>query len=961
MAIFEPVRNSKDLPMYSLAATIVSLSLLAAPTRTMPQIPDLKFEKYTLPNGLQVILHQDHSTPIVCINVWYHVGSKDERPGRTGFAHLFEHMMFQGSKHYDKVYFGPIQTVGGQLNGSTAMDRTNYWETVPSNYLELALWMESDRMGFLLPAMTQAKLDNQRDVVKNERRQSYENRPYGLVHETILAVLYPPDHPYSWPTIGSMKDITEASRDDIADFFRRYYHPANASLCVAGDFESTEAKRLVEKYFGPIPAGPKVTHPKPSTPELKEEKRVKMTDRVGLARVYYAWPTPRHFSPDDATLDLLGHVLGGGKTSRLYRALVREKQIAQDAQAYQDGQELTSDFGIVATVRPGHTVAEVESAIAEQIARIKAEPPTADEMERAINTLEARAIRSLESVGGFGGRADQMNLYNTYTGDPGFLVKDFARYAKVDAAAVQEAARKYLGPGRVVVEVTPGSDVTIEPNPLVSADSAREEMAKNLAPLPSFSPQVAAEGSGRESLPEGAAEPKFKLPPIQRTKLANGMQVLLVEKHELPVVNVNVVFPVGRANDDKESPGLADMFAAVWDEGTTTRSAEEIASQLGDIGASLGVSSDWDSTGLRLFALKRHLPQALDIMVDVLRNPTFPQQEVHRQQIAVLGRLSQVRNEPTVLASMATAQFLYGTDHPYGHPQWGNPAVIRNITSQNLRSVYKGWIRPEKAAVIAVGDITLADLIERLGPALRDWNVHWGSEAAPPGEPEFTAPAAKPTTLILIDKPHAAQSVIQVAFPGSRRNTPDYFPQSVMNTVFGGQFSSRLNLNLREQKGYTYGARSTWDWRVRSEGLFVATSSVQTAVTAPALSEFLKELHDMAGARPVETKELDFCKKYVTRGYTAGFETPSQVASQLETLMAYQLPDDYFNTVVPSIQAVTTDDVMRVAKKYLALDRLSIVVVGDRAKIEPELRKLPAGKGLKVFRFDDAFRLEPTE
>ena len=943
--------------MYTLAATLCSLSFLAAPAKPMPQIPVLKFEKFTLPNGLQVILHEDHSTPIVCVNVWYHVGSKDERPGRTGFAHLFEHMMFQGSKHYDKVYFGPIQTVGGQLNGSTAMDRTNYWETVPSNYLELALWMESDRMGFLLPAMTQAKLDNQRDVVKNERRQSYENRPYGLVHETMLAAMYEPEHPYSWPTIGSMKDISEASRDDIADFFRRYYHPANASLCVAGDINPAEAKRLVEKYFGPIPAGPKVTHPQPSTPELKEEKRIKMTDRVGLARVYYAWPTPRHFSADDAALDLLGHVLGGGKTSRLHRALVREKQIAQDVQAYQDAEELTSEFAIVASVRPGHTIAEVEAAIAEEIARIKAEPPTADELDRAINTYEARTIRSLEPVGGFGGRADQLNLYNTLTGDPGYLVKDFARYAEVDAAAVQQAAKKYLGPGRVVVEVEPGSEVTIHPNPLVAADAARAEMAKKLEPLSTFSPQVATEGAGRDSLPEGAAEPKFALPSIQRAKLANGMNVLLVEKHELPVVNLHVVFPTGRANDGKETPGLADMTAAMWDEGTPTRTAEEIAAQLGDIGASLGVSADWDSTGLRLFSLKRHLPKALNIMVDVLRHPTFPPQELHRQQIAALGRLAQLRNEPTVLASLAVSQFLYGSDHPYGHPQWGNQAVIKAMKPDDLKRFYESWMRPENATVIAVGDITLAELTASLEPALGDWKSTSPAAAAP----SFALPERKPTTLILINKPHAAQSVISVALIGSCRNTPDYFPQSVMNTVFGGQFSSRLNMNLREKKGYTYGARSGWDWRVRAEGLFAATSSVQTNVTAPALAEFLKELADMAGARPAEAKELDFCKKYVTRGYTAGFETPSHVASQLETLLAYQLPDDYFNTVVPGIQAVTADDVTRVAKKYLALDRLAIVVVGDRATIEPELRKLPVGKELKVYRFDDAFRLEAGE
>ncbi|MGA2255490.1 MAG: pitrilysin family protein, partial [Thermoguttaceae bacterium] len=908
-------------------------------------------------NGLDVILHEDHSTPIVGVNVWYHVGSKDERPGRTGFAHLFEHMMFQGSKHFDKVYFGPIQSVGGRLNGSTAMDRTDYWETVPSNYLELALWMESDRMGFLLPAMTQAKLDNQRDVVKNERRQSYENRPYGLVHETILAALYRPNHPYSWPTIGSMKDITEASREDIADFFRRYYHPANASLCIAGDFDPVEAKHLVEKYFGPIPAGPKVVHPTPSTPELKEVKRIHMTDRVGLARVYTVWPTPRQFTPEDAALDILGHILAGGKSSRLYRSLVRGKQIAQDVQAYQDGQELTGEFAIVATIRSGHKVVEIEAAIAEEIDRIKGEPPTAEEMDRAINTFEARLMRSLESVSEFGGRADRLNLYNVYTGDPGYMAKDFARYGCVDAGKVTQMAKRFLGPGRVVVEVVPESELSVQPNPLISAEAARAAMAKDLPALPTFSPKVVAEGAGRESLPEGSAEPKFSLPPVKRATLSNGMHLLLVEKHELPVVNLHVVFPAGCANDGKESPGLVEMTAAVWDEGTAKRSAEEIASELGGMGASVSVSADWDTTSLRLFSLKRHLPKALEVFTDVLRRPTFPAQELHRQQLSVLGRFTQIRNEPTVLASLAATQLLYGYDHPYGHPQWGNPTIIKEFKPADLKRFYEAHMRPEQAAVIVVGDIAMDELKQQLEESLGDWK---STSSAPVG-PEFVLPQPKPTRLVLIDKPHAAQSVIYLALIGTRRNTPDFFPQNVMNMVFGGQFSSRLNLNLREEKGYTYGARSAWDWRVNERGPFVATSSVQTAVTAPALSEFLKELDGMVGTRPVTEKELDFCKKFATRGYTAGFETPSQVATQLETLFAYSLPDDYFNTVVPGVRAVTAADTTRVAKEYLDLDRLAIVVVGDRAKIESELRKLPVGKDLMVYQFDDNFQLRPVK
>ena len=347
--------------------TWFALLLVAGLARAATPIPEIKFEKYVLPNGLQVILHEDHSTPIVTVNVWYHAGSKNEKPGRTGFAHIFEHMMFQGSKHHDSDYFAPFLATGGKLNGSTSQDRTNYWETVPSNYLDVALWMESDRMGFLLPAMSQKKLDNQRDVVRNERRQSYENRPYGLMHEVMLAAMFPPDHPYSWPTIGSMKDLAAASRDDIADFFRHYYTPSNASLCIAGDFDPKEAKKLVDKYFGPIPAGPKVEKLKPQPVELKEEKRIEMTDRVGLPRLLLVWPTVAEYAEDEAVLEILGDILSTGKTSRLEKSLVREMQIAQSVMAGQNSEEIGGAFMVDAMAQPGHKLEELEKAILEEV------------------------------------------------------------------------------------------------------------------------------------------------------------------------------------------------------------------------------------------------------------------------------------------------------------------------------------------------------------------------------------------------------------------------------------------------------------------------------------------------------------------------------------------------------------------------------------------------------------------
>lgn len=940
--------------------TFAYASFLAGAAEPAPaaRLPEIPFEKYELANGLQVILHEDHSTPIVAVNVWYHVGSKNERPGRTGFAHLFEHMMFQGTQHYDRDYFGPLQQAGGQLNGSTNQDRTNYWETVPSNYLELALWMESDRMGFLLPAMSQEKLDNQRDVVRNERRQSYENRPYGLVYEVLLAGMYPPGHPYSWPTIGSMADLAVASREDVADFFRRYYHPANASLCIAGDFDPASARRLVEKYFGPIPAGPRVPKVQPDPVEpLQEDVRVSMTDRVGLARLHLVWRSVPLYAPDDAELDVLADILAGGKTSRLYRLLVRDKQIAQDVQASQNSREIDGSFFIVVTGRPGQTLAELEAAVLGEVARLQAEPPSAEEVARAVARHESSLIQNLESVGGFGGRADQLNLYNVYAGQPGYLENDFDRYLRVDPAAVQRVARQYLGAKKMVLEVTPGSQTEIKPDPREPAAKAREELAKGYQETPLPAAPAVAEDAARRQLPQGAAPPKFELPPIHRRTLSNGMQVLVVENHELPSVSLNAVFPVGTSSDTPGKTGLSDLLSAVWTEGTKTRSSDQVAEALANIGARLSVSSDWDRSGVRLYTLKRTLPQALDVFADVLQNPAFPEEELARQRNIAIGRLMQVRNEPNALASLAVNAKLYGYDHPYGRPMYSTEASLKAIGRDDLEVFYRSNVRPDRASLIAVGDVSPDEIVQALEMALDDWKA--AGDATLPSFPPI--PPAAPTTVTLVDKPGAAQSVISVSLVGTERKTPDYFPLTVMNSIFGGQFSSRLNMNLREDKGYTYGARTAFDWRVHQPGPFTARAAVQTAVTAPALVEFLKEFDGMLGARPIGAEELEFNKGYLTRGYPARFETPSDVAGQLETLVEFQLPDGFFNQVIPDITAVTSEEVLRVANKYLDREHLTVIVVGDRNKIEADLRALPVGKDLQVVQFDDEFRLVPVK
>ncbi len=944
----------------TVSATILASVLASATsgeTGSAGRIPTLKFEKYTLPNGLDVILHEDHSTPIVCVNIWYHVGSKNERRGRTGFAHLFEHMMFQGSQHHDSEYFGPLQEAGGRLNGSTSDDRTNYWEVVPSNYLELALWLESDRMGFLLPAMSQDKLDNQRDVVKNERRQSYENRPYGLASETIAAAMYPHDHSYSWPTIGYMDDLTAASREDIADFFRRYYHPRNASLCIAGDFDPANAKNLVEKYFGSLPAGPKVDRMKSWVPSLPGEKRIKMTDRVGLPRLYLNWHTVESFAADDAELDMLAIILGGGKASRLYRVLVHEKQLAQEVSATQRSGEIAGSFVITATAKPSVQLADLEAAVQQEISRIQSQPPTTEEVERGINQFEARFIASIDSVGGFGGRADRLNQYNVLNGDPDYLGKDFERYPKVTAAGIQRVAKQYLTNKRVVLEVVPGRDRTVTPDPI--AENAERTKSPNATQAsPPISSTLNAQPStslDRSVMPKPGESVRFVPPVFRRSKLSNGLELLVVEHHELPMVQFNLLVRCGSAQNPGDKLGLARLVAAMLDEGTEKRSAFDIAEQLAAVGSVLSVNADWDSTRIGLFTLKRHLSRSLEIYADVLLHASFPAAELDRQRSQAFTNLVRLRDQPTVLAGLAVDALLYGEAHPYGRIEQGNDATLKSITREDVREFYQNHFRPGQSCLIVVGDVTASEITEQLENALADWKRGDVQLAKLP-----VPPPSQPTSITLVDKPGAAQSVISVAQLGVPRTSPDYFPLLVMNTIFGGQFSSRLNMNLREEKGYTYGARSSFEWR-QQLGPFVASASVQTAVTAPALAEFVKEFRDIAGGKPVSDKELAFAKASITRGYPAGFEAPSDIATRLDTIVEFNLPNDYFGAYVPSVAAVTAGDVMRVAKKYIDPGYLRIIVVGDRSQIESGLRQLDVGKHTEVLQFDEQFQLVPPK
>ncbi|HMF55948.1 MAG TPA: insulinase family protein [Pyrinomonadaceae bacterium] len=963
-------------------------------------LPQIKFTEFRLDNGLRVILHEDHSTPIVAVNVWYHVGSKNEVPGRTGFAHLFEHMMFQGSLHHDDEYFQPIQQAGGAGNGSTNPDRTNYWEVVPSNFLEMALWLESDRMGYLLDALTDAKLANQRDVVKNEKRQNYDNRPYGLVGARIAEIMYPPNHPYHWLTIGSLDDITAASREDVSDFFRRFYTPNNATLSIAGDINPQQARAWVERYFGPLKRGPEVQRPNPQQPTLDHEVRVNMDERVALPRLYLTWHAVPFYTSNDAPLDMLSLVLAGNKGSRLYKSLVYDRQIAQDVVAFNNAREAAGQFQIVVTARQGHTLQELEEAVNAEIARIKTEPPTTEEMARAYNSIESSFIYSLQTVGGFGGIADQLNQYATFLNQPGYFQQDLMRYRNVTAADVSRVANEYLTDHRLVLTVTPkprgrtagepapagptqaivppsqqtagqtasgtanaASTQTTRPPTATGTEASTQTTgstagvarpqtrteAAATTPAGAAPPATTAVRSGPDRhahqdqsqlgglyvQPKPQTDPSFTLPRIQRRKLSNGLEVLLVEQHELPVVSMNLVLKTGAAADPQDRPGLASMTAAMLDEGTKTRSSLDISNQLASIGANLSAGADFDSTGVSLLTLKRHLPQALDIFTDVIKNPAFPDDELTRQRQQRLTALLQRRDNADAIAGVVYASLLYGSNHPYGHSAMGNELSVKAITGDDIRRFYETYYHPNNAALIVVGDVTAATLIPQLERAFNGWssaNVPAVNIAAPPERD-----AAR---IYLVDRPGAAQSVLNIGQIGVPRSSPDYFPLLVMNTMLGGQFTSRVNLNLRESKGYTYGARTAFDFR-RSAGPFAASAGVQTAVTSESITEFLRELRGIRGEIPVTPQELDFSKQSLIRGFPRGFETSEQIAGRLSAIVLYGLPDSYFNNYMTNVRAVTLTDVQRVANKYLDPSRMAILVVGDRRVIESHLRSLP--------------------
>lgn len=912
-----------------LALAACSAPRRPEPTQAPPDLPKIAFEKYTLPNGLEVILSQDHRLPMVAVNLWYHVGPANEEAGRTGFAHLFEHMMFQGSKHVPgDSHFRLLEGAGASdINGTTDFDRTNYFETVPSNQLELALWLEADRMGYLLDVLDEANLANQQDVVRNERRQSVENRPYGIVEEALFHHLFPKGHPYYAAVIGSHADIQAAKLEDVKNFFKTYYAPNNASLAIVGDFDPAAARKLVEKYFGSLRRGPSVPKVTVTTPPITAERRAVVRDRVELPKVYLGWITPPIFKPGDAEADLAAEILGGGKSSRLYKKLVYELQMAQDVSAQQYSLALGSVFTIEATARAGHTADELERAIDAELERFQREGPTAAELERARTTIETRIISGLETLGGFGGVADRLNLYNHHLGTPDYLAQDLLRYREATAEAVQRfAGRQLAKPARVVVYGLPGTP--------------------DLGPqVPTPPPPRSAPGAGAEAI--NADEPwrsqppapgpavSATLPPPISFRLPNGLTVILSERPALPIVAAALVVKTGSDANPPHRPGLANFVVSMLDEGTISRSALQLADDLAQIGATLETVSTMDASQVRVRVLKKHLAPAMAILADVVRNPAFPPEEVERQRGQRLTQLVQQRENSSIVATKVMAAALYGPKHPYGYAELGTEAANKAITRDELAAFWKANFVPNNAALVVAGAVGADELRSLAEASFGAWTP--GAAATPPlGQPETTR-----ARIVLVDKPGAAQTQVRVATIAAQRSSPDYPVLEVLNAALGGLFSSRINLNLRETHGYTYGAYSAFQYR-RAPGPFFVATGVRTDVTGASVAEILKEIRRIV-AEPLTDEELRLARESLVRSLPGLFETNPQTVGSLATLFVYDLGLDYFTKYPREIEAVTAEAVERAARRYLVPERLVVVAVGDRAAIEPQLRRLGLG------------------
>ncbi|QIZ75578.1 M16 family metallopeptidase [Ferrimonas lipolytica] len=890
----------------------------------------IPYQKYQLDNGLTVLLSPDSSDPLVHVDVTYHVGSAREQLGKSGFAHFFEHMMFQGSANVaDEQHFKVVTEAGGTLNGTTNTDRTNYYETVPANQLEKMLWLEADRMGFLLPAVTEQAFEIQRETVKNERGQRVDNRPYGRLWERVNQAMYPQDHPYSWPVIGWLDDLDRGTVADLRQFFQRWYGPNNATLTIGGDIDPAQTLAWVNRYFGSIPAGPAVVDAAKQPATLDVDRYISMEDKVHLPLLYIGIPTVYARHEDEAALDLLAKILGGGKTSIFYKNMV-ENGFAVQAQVGHPCRELACELTLFAIANPskGAELSKLEGIVRESIAEFERRGVTAEDLAKAKVQNEARTLYGLQSVSG---KVSTLAYNQTFFGQPDLTEVDLQRYNNVTEADVLRVFNTYVkDKAAVIMSIVPegqreliAAEDNWQPQP-ITADMSSLGMPQQQV--------VITDSFDRSQVPEAGPNPVITMPSLWRQNLANGIEVIGSQSTETPTTEILIALNGGNRLLDPAQAGLAQLTAAMMAESTESLTSSEFVQELEKLGSSISISSSGYRTYVSVSSLSRNVDPTLALLQQRLWHSAFNATDFERVKGHHLQNIQQNANRPEWLAGAAWAKLTNGEDNPQGWPQAGTLATVQALTLADVKAFYQRQFSAGNASVVAVSDLPQAEIITKLA-----FLGQWQGEATPlpPLQP---LPTIQPK-IYLLDKPGAAQSVIRI---GKRSNkfdaTGEHFLAGLMNYPLGGAFNSRINLNLREDKGYTYGARTGFSAGPEL-GQFVASASVRADVTAESVQEFITEIqryHDNG----ISADELAFMKASISQRDALKFETPAQKARFLGKILRYDLDDDFVQQQADIVNNVTVEQLNRLANKELKLEQMAILVVGDKASNLENLQQL---------------------
>ncbi|MCB0629627.1 MAG: pitrilysin family protein [Saprospiraceae bacterium] len=901
-----------------LALFLASVSSLDAQKKSYfsPDDIDVPYKKFVLNNGLTLIVHEDHKAPIAAVNVWYHVGSKNEKPGKSGFAHLFEHLMFNGSENYNDDYFQVIERIGGtDVNGTTNNDRTNYFQNVPVGALDQVLFLESDRMGHLLGAIDQEVLDEQRGVVQNEKRQG-ENQPYGKQWDLITKAMFPPGHPYSWTVIGEMDDLNAASLEDVQEWFKTYYGPANAVVVIAGDVDTEDIYKRVVKYFGDIPSGPALARPEVNIPVRTSDTRQSYQDRVPEARINIVWNVPQWGSKDLEMLNLATNVLSSGKNSRFYKRLVYDDQIASNANAFTWEKELASNFIIQANVKPGKTVEEVEAALLEELAKFLKEGPTEAELHRVKEQYFSGVIKGLERIGGFGGKSDLLAQFEVYGSSPEYSKEVLQWIADATPKEVQMAAQKWLGTGKHTLICTP---------------------------FPEYS-TVDSDVDRSKGLPQMEESASVKFPDLERATLKNGMEVILARRPGIPTMVMRMMFDAGYASDQFAKPGTASLAMNMMDEGTKSKTALEINEELQMLGASLSAGSDLDASSVTLNTLKPTLEPSLDLMADVILNPSFPAEDFDRLKNQTMVQIQREKSQPIAMALRVMPKFLYGDGHAYSQPMTGSgyEQTVQSMTREDMMKFHDTWIRPNNAKLMIVGDIEMSELL----PMLEKRFSGWGKGKIPKKNIAEVKDSNK-GKLYLMDRPESEQSVIIGGYLVDPYGKLDEIGRETAMNVLGGEFTSRINMNLREDKHWAYGA-SAFVMQGKGERPLLAYAPVQTDKTKESVQEIMKEFEMFVGDKPITEAEFEKTTGNAILQMPGQWETNNAVMGSLTNQIKYGLEDNYYQTYGNKIKNLKLNDVQTLSEKLVRPGDMAYFVVGDKEKILPGLKEL----GLEIIFVD---------